>query len=95
MGQEQGLAIHWRQLQSRTFLAIEVYLSDRYVIVEKLPLASKLSAQLLMAQVKPNVGHSEGASGLTSLFKAALSLENKIIPPNINFSKPNPKSRGF
>ncbi|KAL8697588.1 MAG: hypothetical protein Q9201_007049 [Fulgogasparrea decipioides] len=41
--------------------------------------------------VKPNVGHSEGASGTTSLVKAALALEHKIIPPNINFSEPNPK----
>ncbi|KFZ19179.1 hypothetical protein V501_00783 [Pseudogymnoascus sp. VKM F-4519 (FW-2642)] len=41
--------------------------------------------------VKPNVGHSEGASGLTSLIKAALALENEVIPPNINFSHPNPE----
>ncbi|KAL6230969.1 hypothetical protein BDW75DRAFT_248240 [Aspergillus navahoensis] len=40
--------------------------------------------------VKPNVGHSEGASGLTSLIKAVLSLENRIIPPNIHFESPNP-----
>lgn len=45
-----------------------------------------------MTQVKPNLGHSEGASGTTSLMKAVLALENKIIPPNINFSEPNPKS---
>jgi acyl transferase domain-containing protein len=43
-------------------------------------------------KVKPNVGHSEGASGITSIIKAVLSLENKTILPNINFSKPNPKS---
>jgi acyl transferase domain-containing protein len=52
-----------------------------------------MGAQQLMAQVKPNVGHSEGASGLTSVVKAALALEHKTIPPNINFAKPNPKSR--
>ncbi|KAL8721428.1 MAG: hypothetical protein Q9225_001903 [Loekoesia sp. 1 TL-2023] len=44
-----------------------------------------------MLQVKPNVGHSEGASGVTSLIKTVLALEHKIIPPNINFSEPNPK----
>lgn len=43
-------------------------------------------------KVKPNVGHAEGASGITSLIKAVLALENKTIPPNIKFSKPNPKS---
>ncbi|EEQ34967.1 Fum1p [Microsporum canis CBS 113480] len=41
--------------------------------------------------VKPNVGHSEGASGLTGIIKAALALENKTIPPNIHFNNPNPK----
>jgi len=41
-------------------------------------------------QVKPNVGHSEGASGITSIIKAILSLEHKTIPPNIHFQTPNP-----
>ncbi|KAF3067200.1 Lovastatin diketide synthase LovF [Daldinia childiae] len=44
-----------------------------------------------IGSVKPNVGHSEGASGITSLIKAILALENQTIPPNIKFSKPNPK----
>ncbi|KAK5991160.1 Highly reducing polyketide synthase gloL [Cladobotryum mycophilum] len=44
-----------------------------------------------IGSVKPNVGHSEGASGITGLIKAILALENETIPPNINFSKPHPK----
>ncbi|KAF4231532.1 hypothetical protein CNMCM8980_005228 [Aspergillus fumigatiaffinis] len=40
--------------------------------------------------VKPNVGHSEGASGITSIIKCVLALENKIIPPNAYFEQPNP-----
>ena len=44
-------------------------------------------------KVKPNVGHSEGASGITGLIKAVLSLENKKIPPNIKFLNPNPRSK--
>ncbi|KAH7400779.1 hypothetical protein DE146DRAFT_653958 [Phaeosphaeria sp. MPI-PUGE-AT-0046c] len=44
-----------------------------------------------IGSVKPNVGHAEGASGVTSLIKAVLALENRTIPPNIKFSKPNPK----
>jgi acyl transferase domain-containing protein len=45
----------------------------------------------IVGSVKPNVGHSEGASGLTSLIKAVLSLEHKTILPNIKFDTPNPK----
>ncbi|KAI0131574.1 hypothetical protein F4814DRAFT_438015 [Daldinia grandis] len=41
--------------------------------------------------VKPNVVHSEGASGITSLIKAILAMENQTIPPNIKFNKPNSK----
>ncbi|KAG5925731.1 Type I Iterative PKS [Claviceps africana] len=44
-----------------------------------------------IGSVKPNLGHSEGASGLTSLIKAVLTLENRTIPPNIKFTKENPK----
>lgn len=44
-------------------------------------------------QLKGNIGHSEGASFITSLIKAVLSLENKVIPPNLHFDNPNPKSR--
>ncbi|KAK2601916.1 hypothetical protein QQS21_004507 [Conoideocrella luteorostrata] len=44
-----------------------------------------------IGSVKPNVGHSEGAAALTSIIKAVLSLENETIPPNINFTTPNPK----
>ncbi|KAI9658048.1 MAG: Type I Iterative PKS [Bathelium mastoideum] len=46
---------------------------------------------VFIGSVKPNIGHSEGASGITSLIKAVLALERRIIPPNINFSEPNPK----
>ncbi|KAL4878208.1 hypothetical protein BJY04DRAFT_221358 [Aspergillus karnatakaensis] len=46
---------------------------------------------VLIGSVKPNIGHSEGASGLSSVIKMVLALENQMIPPNINFSTPNPK----
>ncbi|PGH14046.1 hypothetical protein AJ79_03316 [Helicocarpus griseus UAMH5409] len=44
-----------------------------------------------VGSVKANVGHGEGASGLTSVIKAVMCLENRIIPPQVNFSTPNPK----
>ncbi|PGH15529.1 hypothetical protein AJ79_02311 [Helicocarpus griseus UAMH5409] len=46
---------------------------------------------IYIGSVKPNIGHGEGASGLSSIMKMVLALENKIIPPNINFKTPNPK----
>ncbi|KAL2864803.1 type I polyketide synthase [Aspergillus lucknowensis] len=44
-----------------------------------------------LGAVKPNVGHSEGASGMTSLIKPILALEHRTIPPNIHFATPNPE----
>ncbi|KAM3498690.1 hypothetical protein MY10362_008002, partial [Beauveria mimosiformis] len=43
-----------------------------------------------LGSVKSNLGHSEGASFLTGLFKAVLSLERQTILPNVNFVLPNP-----
>lgn len=48
---------------------------------------------LYIGSVKANLGHSEGASALSSVLKAVLSLEAAQIPPNINFEIPNPQSR--
>ncbi|KAL6233150.1 acyl transferase domain-containing protein [Aspergillus navahoensis] len=47
--------------------------------------------QTYIGSVKPNLGHSEGASGLTSVIKVVLALEHRTIPPNIKLGIPNPK----
>jgi polyketide synthase PksN len=41
--------------------------------------------------LKPNIGHLDAAAGVAALIKVALALKNKVIPPAINFDKPNPK----
>lgn len=46
-----------------------------------------------IGSLKPNLGHSEGASGVSSTIKAMLALERRLIPPNINFNQGNPKSQ--
>ncbi|KAI0505428.1 hypothetical protein F5B22DRAFT_524155 [Xylaria bambusicola] len=46
---------------------------------------------IYIGAVKPNLGHSEGASGLTAVMKATLALQHRTIPPNIKYSPPNPK----
>lgn len=44
-----------------------------------------------IGSLKPNIGHLEGASGLSAVIKSLLALEKRIIPPNIHFRVPNPK----
>ncbi|KAH7032589.1 uncharacterized protein B0I36DRAFT_373300 [Microdochium trichocladiopsis] len=44
---------------------------------------------LLIGSVKPNVGHSGAASGLSSLIKAVLAVERGIIPPTYGVAKPS------
>lgn len=41
--------------------------------------------------VKPNIGHLDSASGIAGFIKTAMILKNKVIPPNINYTTPNPK----
>lgn len=43
-----------------------------------------------IGSVKPNLAHTEGASGLVSLMKMVKALEHRTIPPNIRFETPNP-----
>lgn len=46
---------------------------------------------LYVGALKSNIGHLEGGSGIAGLIKTIMILENGIIPPNVNFEKPNPK----
>ncbi|MET0283871.1 MAG: beta-ketoacyl synthase N-terminal-like domain-containing protein [Polyangiales bacterium] len=39
---------------------------------------------------KPNLGHTDAASGLMSVIKAASALSARTLPPLANFSTPNP-----
>ena len=45
---------------------------------------------VFIGSIKPNFGHTEGASGILSVIKAVLTLEHRTIPPNIKFTNPNP-----
>ena len=42
-----------------------------------------------LGAVKTSIGHLEPAAGMASLFKVLLSIKNKQLPANLNFSKLN------
>lgn len=44
-----------------------------------------------IASVKSNIGHLAAAAGVAGLIKTTLCLENKMLPPSINFDNPNPQ----
>jgi polyketide synthase PksJ len=44
-----------------------------------------------LGTLKANVGHLDAAAGVAGLIKTVLVLQNKKIPPAVNFQTPNPK----
>lgn len=44
---------------------------------------------LLLGSVKSNMGHSEPASGLCSIAKVLVAMEQGVIPANLHFKSPN------
>uniref|UniRef100_A0AC35TUX3 Carrier domain-containing protein n=1 Tax=Rhabditophanes sp. KR3021 TaxID=114890 RepID=A0AC35TUX3_9BILA len=50
---------------------------------------------LLIGSVKSNMGHAEPASGICSITKVILAIENREIPPNLHFNEPNPYIPGL
>lgn len=47
-------------------------------------------APVRVGSVKTNVGHLEGAAGITGLLKVALSTHHATLPASLNFRTPNP-----
>ena len=45
---------------------------------------------VFVGSVKTNVGHAEGVSGLAAIIKTVFALQKRLIPPNLNYEKPNP-----
>jgi acyl transferase domain-containing protein/NAD(P)-dependent dehydrogenase (short-subunit alcohol dehydrogenase family)/acyl carrier protein len=43
-----------------------------------------------IGSVKTNIGHLDTAAGTVSLIKTVLALQNRKMPPSLNFTDPNP-----
>ncbi|MBA2896480.1 type I polyketide synthase [Nonomuraea soli] len=43
-----------------------------------------------LGSVKSNLGHLSQASGVVGLIKAVLAMEHGLIPPTVNYERPNP-----
>ncbi|MET9000823.1 SDR family NAD(P)-dependent oxidoreductase [Amycolatopsis sp. NPDC004169] len=46
---------------------------------------------LLLGSVKSNLGHLEGAAGITGLLKVVLAMTHRRLPPSLHFREPNPR----
>jgi non-ribosomal peptide synthase protein (TIGR01720 family) len=45
----------------------------------------------LIGSVKTNIGHLDAAAGVTGLIKTTLALQHRVLPPSLNFKRPNPE----
>jgi len=46
---------------------------------------------IALGSIKSQIGHTKGAAGAAGLFKVTMALHNKVLPPTIKVTKPNPK----
>lgn len=64
--------------------------------IEVQSLAEVLGAQrtpdrpVVLGSVKSNLGHPEAAAGVAGIIKVALSMQHRLIPPNLHFRDLNP-----
>ena len=47
--------------------------------------------QCAIGSVKTNMGHLDAAAGITGFLKTTMALKNKMIPPSLHFTNPNPE----
>jgi len=44
---------------------------------------------IALGSVKSNIGHLKGAAGAAGILKAVFALHEKVLPPSLNFHRPN------
>src|SRR5699024_2566209 len=47
------------------------------------------STPTLLGSAKSNFGHTESAAGIAGVIKVLLAVQNKTLPPTVNFAGPN------
>ena len=56
--------------------------------------ADATPGSVALGSVKSQLGHAKAAAGAVSLIKAALSLDQKVLPPTLHVQTPNPALAG-
>ncbi|KAK7973237.1 hypothetical protein PG988_007371 [Apiospora saccharicola] len=51
--------------------------------------------ELLVGSIKTVMGHTEATAGLAGILKVSLALQHSVVPPNLLFSRLNPKIEPF
>jgi len=59
-------------------------------IVDLLADSNLPQGSIALGSVKSNIGHLKGGAGAAGFFKATMALHHKLLPPSLNFKRPNP-----
>ncbi|HQN07473.1 MAG TPA: SDR family NAD(P)-dependent oxidoreductase [Thermoanaerobaculia bacterium] len=59
-------------------------------LIEAFGAAGLPAHSIPLGSVKSNIGHLKAGAGAAGFFKAAMALAHKVVPPSLNFERPNP-----
>ncbi len=59
-------------------------------LIEAFGAAGLPAHSIPLGSVKSNIGHLKAGAGAAGFFKATMALAHKVVPPSLNFERPNP-----